>query len=128
MSKINIFFAVITALLLSSCATTMKSNKSDGSGTFRISAQDADEIALSAMRSEFSPDKISKLAPPNIGYYARFSYFLDHMDITIFAIKQSDGSYSFEMSNKGSAVVTGNMKASSILKEASRLAKAKELN
>ena len=127
MSKTPVLLALIIALFLSSCATTMKSNKSDGSGTFKINAKDADEIALSAMRSEFSPEKISKLAPPQIGYYARFAYLLDHMDITIFAIKQTDGSYSFEMSNKGSAVVTGNMKASSILKKASSLARAKEL-
>jgi hypothetical protein len=102
----------------------MKSSDLVGSKLFLINEQEAKDICLQAMKFHFSEAKISEVFPPSIGYKARYTMLLDYLDISIVALPSGDG-YVFEMQTEGTAVVTGNSKAKSILREAVALAQQK---
>ena len=121
--KIAQFASCLVVLILCSCAT-IKSSKGGTGGTYALSSEQAEEVIIQAMKKHFTKG-ITRVSSPHPGLTARFAYLLDYLDITLMMLEKEKG-YSFEIRTQGTAVVTGNIKATNLLRAVEELAEAKE--
>ena len=122
--KIAQFASCLVVLILCSCASTIKSGKGGTGGTYALSSEQAEEVIIQAMKKHFTKG-ITRVSSPHPGLTARFAYLLDYLDITLMMVEKEKG-YSFEIRTQGTAVVTGNIKATNLLRTVEKLAEAKE--
>ncbi len=123
--KIAQFVSCLVVLILCSCASTIKSSKGSATGgTYALSSEQAEEVIIQAMKKHFTKG-ITRVSSPHPGLTARFAYLLDYLDITLMMVEKEKG-YSFEIRTQGTAVVTGNIKATNLLRAVEKLAEAKE--
>ena len=122
--KIAQFASCLVVLILCSCASTIKSSKGSTGGTYTLSSEQAEEVIIQAMKKHFTKG-ITRVSSPHPGLTARFAYLLDYLDITLMMVEKEKG-YSFEIRTQGTAVVTGNIKATNLLRAVEKLAEAKE--
>lgn len=103
----KLLLSLFTGLMLAGCSST-NSTQSMPNGIFTLTPQQADSVIVTAIKQQWPDKQLKPLPDKRIGYIFSVWWAIDHDHISVEAIPEGKESYSFSVTNSGTAPLSGN--------------------